>query len=84
MAASALQAASSPHGIDYARIYAAFSSTLHVADLPPGIAAAARVNLLDTLACAAAGANAPGGAASGAGWGAGTCPARPVQSPSPG
>ncbi len=57
---------------DYARVYAEFSSNLSVEDLPPEIVAAAKVNLLDTLACAAAGANAPGVepvAALAVGWG---------------
>jgi 2-methylcitrate dehydratase PrpD len=45
---------------EFAAIYAAFSSSLRVSDLPAHVTDAARANLLDTLACAVAGCNAPG------------------------
>jgi 2-methylcitrate dehydratase PrpD len=51
---------SAPETEDFAATYAAFSSSLRVSDLPAHVIAAARANLLDTLACAFAGANAPG------------------------
>lgn len=45
---------------DFAEDYAAFSSRLTVADLPAEAVTAAKINLLDTLACAAAGHSAAG------------------------
>ena len=56
------QAAQSPHveAEDFAAVFAAFSAPLDVSRLPPGVADAARTNLLDTLACAFAGPSAPG------------------------
>jgi 2-methylcitrate dehydratase PrpD len=45
---------------EFAATYAAFSASLTITDIPPQVLAAARANLLDTLACAFAGRNAPG------------------------
>ncbi len=45
---------------EFATTFAAFSSRLQVCDLPEPVLNAARVNLLDTLACAFAGYSAPG------------------------
>jgi 2-methylcitrate dehydratase PrpD len=45
---------------DFAATFAAFSAALRVSDLPAHVIDAARANLLDTLACAFAGHNAPG------------------------
>jgi 2-methylcitrate dehydratase PrpD len=45
---------------EFAASFAAFSATLRLSDLPDEVIQAARVNLLDTLACAIAGSNAPG------------------------
>ena len=45
---------------DFAAEFAAFAASFTVADLPPKALAAARLNLLDTLACATAGRSAPG------------------------
>lgn len=58
----ATEAASSdaPVHVDFVQHYAAFSSTLAISRLPDAAIAAARLNLLDTLACAAAGRSAPG------------------------
>jgi 2-methylcitrate dehydratase PrpD len=51
----------SPSGVEeFASVFAAFSATLQVSDLPTHVVDAARANLLDTLACAFAGGNAPG------------------------
>lgn len=47
-------------GPDFAQIYARFSSTLEYADLPASVVAAARINVIDTLACSIAGVHAPG------------------------
>lgn len=46
--------------VDFARVFAEFSSGLTFADLPPDAVAAARLNVYDTLACAIAGYRAPG------------------------
>ena len=53
-------AADAGRDADFAQVYAAFAAALRGTDLPPDVAAAARVNLFDTLACAIAGANAAG------------------------
>lgn len=45
---------------EFAATFAEFSATLRLSDLPGDVTKAARVNLLDTLACAIAGSNAPG------------------------
>jgi len=45
---------------DFAAEYAAFAASFTLESLPPQALAAARLNLLDTLACATAGHNAPG------------------------
>ena len=45
---------------EFASDFAAFSASLRVSDLPAHVIDAARANLLDTLACAFAGCNAPG------------------------
>ena len=45
---------------DFAQVYAEFSTTLHFDDLPPEALAAARLNVLDTLACSIAGVRTPG------------------------
>lgn len=45
---------------EFAAEFAAYSATLRARDLPPDVVAAARVNLIDTLACAIAGHGAPG------------------------
>lgn len=45
---------------DFAAVFAEWSGRIEISDLPPGVVAAARGNLFDTLACAAAGRNAPG------------------------
>jgi len=45
---------------DFAAEFAAFAASFSCADLPPQALAAARLNLLDTLACATAGRSAPG------------------------
>ncbi len=50
----------SPAQPDFAEIYAAFSAPLTAAALPDTVRRAVKANLLDTLACAAAGTNAPG------------------------
>ena len=47
-------------GADFAWIYAEFSASLTAAALPEAVRQAVKANLLDTLACAAAGADAPG------------------------
>ncbi len=46
--------------LDFAAEFAAFAAALTVNRLPPEALAAARLNLLDTLACATAGRTAPG------------------------
>jgi 2-methylcitrate dehydratase PrpD len=45
---------------DFAEEFAGFSSALRVADLPARVIAATKANLIDILACAAAGWSAPG------------------------
>jgi 2-methylcitrate dehydratase PrpD len=45
---------------EFAGEYAAFTAGLHGENLPPEVVTAVKVNLLDTLACAAAGLTAPG------------------------
>src|SRR3546814_3154514 len=55
--ATALRA---PAVLDFAAVFADWSAGLEIGELPPGIIEAARGNLFDTLACAAAGRNAPG------------------------
>jgi 2-methylcitrate dehydratase PrpD len=60
---SSVQEGSQPIRAEFAREYAAFAAGLRVEDVPDAVREAARVNLLDTLACATAGANAPGVAA---------------------
>ena len=45
---------------EFAAEYAAFAAALRGDNLPSHVAAAARINLLDTLACATAGLTAPG------------------------
>src|SRR3546814_20757402 len=49
-----------PAVLDFAAVFADWSAGLEIGELPPGIIEAARGNLFDTLACAAAGRNAPG------------------------
>src|SRR3546814_15822641 len=44
----------------FAAVFADWSAGREIGELPPGIIEAARGNLFDTLACAAAGRNAPG------------------------
>src|SRR3546814_16133114 len=50
----------SPAVLNFAAVFADWSAGLEIGELPPGIIEAARGNLFDTLACAAAGRNAPG------------------------
>lgn len=52
--------APAPHGVDFAREFAQFSSRLSFDDLPANAVAAARLNVYDTLACTIAGFRAPG------------------------
>ena len=53
--------ASADHGgTDFARVFADFSASLTAAALPFEVRQAVKANVLDTLACAVAGSNAPG------------------------
>ena len=45
---------------DFTEIYARFSSSLGIAELPKSVIEAARINIYDTLACSIAGFRAPG------------------------
>ncbi len=60
MSSPAIHSVTHGRGPDYARTFARFSAALRIQDVPAAILDAARTNLLDTLACATAGANAPG------------------------
>jgi 2-methylcitrate dehydratase PrpD len=60
MRASSLPEPSDRGATDFASVFAEFSASLTAAALPSEVRRAVKANLLDTLACAVAGSNAPG------------------------